>query len=102
MERNGIKLTEQHVRWAALGGAILGGGGGGSAVTGAETGELAVRFSPLELTPLDQIDPETVIVTASMAWGSCGPGKVCFSRRYDALCGAVYQEHRNSARWHHH
>lgn len=66
MERNGIKLTEQHVRWAALGGAILGGGGGGSAVTGAETGELAVRFSPLELTPLDQIDPETVIVTASM------------------------------------
>ena len=46
MERNGIKLTEQHVRWAALGGAILGGGGGGSAVTGAETGELAVRFSP--------------------------------------------------------
>ena len=66
MERNGIKLTEQHVRWAALGGAILGGGGGGSAVTGAETGELAVRFSPLELPPLDQIDPEPVIVTASM------------------------------------
>ena len=66
MESNRLKLTEQHVRWAALGGAILGGGGGGSAKTGAETGELAVRFSPLELTPLDEIDPDTVIVTASM------------------------------------
>ena len=44
----------------------LGGGGGGSAKTGAEFGDLAVRFSQLELTPLDQIDPETVVVTASM------------------------------------
>ena len=66
MEHIGMKLTEEHVRWAALGGSILGGGGGGSAKTGAEFGDLAVRFSQLELTPLDQIDPETVVVTASM------------------------------------
>lgn len=66
MEHMGMKLTEEHVRWAALGGSILGGGGGGSAKTGAEFGDLAVRFSQLELTPLDQIDPETVVVTASM------------------------------------
>ena len=65
MEHIGMKLTEEHVRWAALGGSILGGGGGGSAKTGAEFGDLAVRFSQLELTPLDQIDPETVVVTAS-------------------------------------
>ena len=74
MEHIGMKLTEEHVRWAALGGSILGGGGGGSAKTGAEFGDLAVRFSQLELTPLDQIDPETVVVTASMvgcaAWSS--------------------------------
>lgn len=31
MEHIGMKLTEEHVRWAALGGSILGGGGGGSA-----------------------------------------------------------------------
>ena len=36
MEHIGMKLTEEHVRWAALGGSILGGGGGGSAKTGAE------------------------------------------------------------------
>ena len=66
MEHIGMKLTEEHVRWAALGGSILGGGGGGSAKTGAEFGDLAVRFSQLELTPLDRIDPETVVVTASM------------------------------------
>ena len=34
MEHIGMKLTEEHVRWAALGGSILGGGGGGSAKTG--------------------------------------------------------------------
>ena len=47
MEHIGMKLTEEHVRWAALGGSILGGGGGGSAKTGAEFGDLAVRFSQL-------------------------------------------------------
>ena len=52
MEHIGMKLTEEHVRWAALGGSILGGGGGGSAKTGAEFGDLAVRFSQLELTPV--------------------------------------------------
>ena len=30
MEHIRMKLTEEHVRWAALGGSILGGGGGGS------------------------------------------------------------------------
>ena len=45
MEHIRMKLTEEHVRWAALGGSILGGGGGGSAKTGAEFGDLAVRFS---------------------------------------------------------
>ena len=48
MEHIRMKLTEEHVRWAALGGSILGGGGGGSAKTGAEFGDLAVRFSQLE------------------------------------------------------
>ena len=36
MEHIRMKLTEEHVRWAALGGSILGGGGGGSAKTGSE------------------------------------------------------------------
>ena len=96
MEHIGMKLTEEHVRWAALGGSILGGGGGGSAKTGAEFGDLAVRFSQLELTPLDQIDPETVVVTASMS--SCRTGEVCLPGRYDALRGALYSKHGYSSR----
>ncbi|MFQ8842813.1 MAG: DUF917 family protein [Clostridium fessum] len=46
-----------------------------------------MRFSQLELTPLDQIDPETVVVTA-YGRGSCRTGEVCLPGRYDALCGA--------------
>lgn len=61
-----MRLDEQAVRWAALGGSILGGGGGGSAVTGAKTGNLATQFSELYLTPISQIDPEVIVVTASM------------------------------------
>lgn len=61
-----MRLDEQAVRWAALGGSILGGGGGGSAVTGARTGNLATQFSELYLTPISQIDPEVIVVTASM------------------------------------
>ena len=61
-----MRLDEQAVRWAALGGSILGGGGGGSAVTGTRTGNLATQFSELYLTPISQIDPEVIVVTASM------------------------------------
>ena len=61
-----MRLDEQAVRWAALGGSILGGGGGGSAVTGAKTGNLATQFSELYLMPISQIDPEVIVVTASM------------------------------------
>ena len=66
MQTNTACLTAQSVHWAALGGAILGGGGGGSAETGAQIGNLAVQFSPLRLTPVDGVDPDAVIVTASM------------------------------------
>ena len=81
MEHIRMKLTEEHVRWAALGGSILGGGGGGSAKTGAEFGDLAVRFSQLELTPLDQIDPETVVVTASMVGAPAAQEKFVLKAR---------------------
>lgn len=66
MQTNFTRLTSQSVRWASLGGAILGGGGGGSAETGARLGSLAVEFSDLCLTPIDALDPDAVIITASM------------------------------------
>ena len=66
MLKEPILLTEDSVRYAMLGGSILGGGGGGSAESGGQTGRLAVQFRDLYLTPLDEIDPDAVIVTASM------------------------------------
>lgn len=66
MSSNPMRLTEDSVRYAALGGAILGGGGGGSAETGIEIGRLAVAFRDLYLTDIDQMSPDDVIITASM------------------------------------
>ena len=66
MLKEPILLTEDSVRYAMLGGSILGGGGGGAAESGGQTGRLAVQFRDLYLTPLDEIDPDAVIVTASM------------------------------------
>ena len=66
MQTNSTQLTAQSVRWAALGGAILGGGGGGSAEDGAQVGSLAVQFRDLHLTPIQQLPPDAVIATASM------------------------------------
>ena len=98
MEHIGMKLTEEHVRWAALGGSILGGGGGGSAKTGAEFGDLAVRFSQLELTPLDQIRSGNRGCHSLYGRSSCRTGEVCLPGRYDALRGALYSKHGYSSR----
>ena len=43
MLKEPILLTEDSVRYAMLGGSILGGGGGGAAESGGQTGRLAVR-----------------------------------------------------------
>lgn len=61
-----VRLTEETVRWTALGGAILGGGGGGSAQHGADFGRLAVQFSDLYLRDIDDLSPDSIVVTASM------------------------------------
>ncbi len=61
-----LRLTEETVRFAALGGSILGGGGGGSAQQGAAFANLAVQFSDLYLRDLEELPPEAIVVTASM------------------------------------
>lgn len=64
MER--MKLDKDAGRWAMLGGAILGGGGGGSS----EMGEMLLgkleELPPLTLTPLSEIDPDAIILSASL------------------------------------
>lgn len=60
-----LKLTQEHVEAALLGGCFLGGGGGGSMGKGRALGEAALAAGPLELVSLDEIDPEAVVVTCS-------------------------------------
>ena len=60
-----LKLTQEHVEAALLGGCFFGGGGGGSMGKGRALGEAALAAGPLELVSLDEIDPEAVVVTCS-------------------------------------
>ncbi len=60
-----LKLTQEHVEAALVGGSFLGGGGGGSMTKGRALGEAAIAAGPLELVSLDEIDPEAVLVTCS-------------------------------------
>lgn len=61
-----IQLNLETGRWAMLGGSILGGGGGGSETTGKQLLEHLSSFPPLFLTPLSEIDPDSIILTASL------------------------------------
>ncbi len=66
MSHNSLRLDENSLRHALLGGAILGGGGGGSVESGRQLGTLAVRYSELFLTDINDIPADSVIITASM------------------------------------
>lgn len=60
-----IKLTKKHVEAALLGGCFLGGGGGGSRANGRALGEAALKAGALELVSIDEIDPDSTVVTCS-------------------------------------
>jgi len=68
-----MKLDSEAGRFAMLGGSILGGGGGGSF----EMGEMLLRklseLPPLELTPLSEIDPDAIILSASLVGAPAAP-----------------------------
>lgn len=61
-----MKLDTQAGRWAMLGGAILGGGGGGSDEMGNMLLTKLEELPELTLTPLDEIDPDAIILSASL------------------------------------
>ena len=83
MEHIGMKLTEEHVRWAALGGSILGGGGGGSAKTEAEFG--ALFFSLINAARLYKINPDNALERTNQK----------FIRRFNYLEEHTIQEGRS-------
>ncbi|MDY3868134.1 MAG: DUF917 family protein [Pyramidobacter sp.] len=60
-----LRLTQEHVEAALVGGSFLGGGGGGSMAKGRILGEAALAAGPVELVSLDEIDSESVLLTCS-------------------------------------
>lgn len=60
-----IKLNKEILKYALIGGAILGGGGGGSMELGEASGNIALDYGELELVDIDEIEEDTLIVTAS-------------------------------------
>jgi len=60
------KLDTQAGRWAMLGGCILGGGGGGSEADGKRLLEKLDELPELYLTPLSEIDEESVVLSVSL------------------------------------
>ena len=63
--KDSIKLDKEILKYALLGGTILGGGGGGSIDMGEVAGSIALDYGDIELVGIDSIDDETLIVTAS-------------------------------------
>lgn len=60
-----MKLNKEILKFAIIGGTILGGGGGGSAKVGYSMGNIALEYGDLELEDISDIDEDTLIVTSS-------------------------------------
>lgn len=66
MEKKGIRLTKEILDAALAGGTILGGGGGGDPKKGRKYAEIAVEYTDLRLVPIDALDDEDTLLTASL------------------------------------
>lgn len=60
-----MKLTQELLQYATLGGCFLGGGGGGSIEKGMQVGRAALMYAAPTLVSIDDIPADTLIVTAS-------------------------------------
>lgn len=77
-----IKLNEQLLQYAIIGGSILGGGGGGPRDSGLAAGRVAVEYGALELVDIMDIPDDTVIITASAVGAPAAPDKYVFPKDY--------------------
>ena len=60
-----MKLTQEQMDAAILGGCLLGGGGGGSMEKGRTLAAEAMRLGGVDLVGIDSVNPETVLLTCS-------------------------------------
>lgn len=58
-------MDDEQARLLVLGGSLLGCGGGGSAAHGLELARLALRLGEVRLVTLDELAPDTQVVTCS-------------------------------------
>lgn len=65
MVKENIKLDKEILKYALIGGTILGGGGGGSVKMGEVAGNIALEYGDIELIGIDSVDEDEVIVTVS-------------------------------------
>ena len=65
-KKKGLKLTEEVLDDVLTGGTILGGGGGGDPVKGRKYAKIAVEYTDLRLVPIEEIDDDAVLLTASL------------------------------------
>lgn len=77
-----VKLNEELLKYAVVGGMILGGGGGGPKENGFLAGQLAVSYSGPELVDIEEIADDTLIVTASAVGAPAAPDKFVTPKDY--------------------
>lgn len=61
----GLILNKEILKYAIIGGAILGGGGGGSMESGTDVAQEAFKYGNPKLISIDEIPEDTIIITAS-------------------------------------
>ncbi|AOT71964.1 DUF917 domain-containing protein [Geosporobacter ferrireducens] len=77
-----IKLNKEMLKYALIGGTILGGGGGGSMALGETSGNIALDYGELELVDIDEIEEDALIVTASAVGAPAAIDKYVKPRDY--------------------
>ena len=66
MEKKGLRLTQQILDDALIGGTILGGGGGGDHQKGRQYGEIAVSYNDVRLVDIKDMPADKILLTASL------------------------------------
>ncbi len=77
-----MKLNKEMLKYALVGGTILGGGGGGSSELGSASGNIALDYGDLNLMDISEIDDDVLIVTASSVGAPAAADKFLKPRDY--------------------
>lgn len=77
-----MKLDKEILKYALVGGTILGGGGGGSIELGKESGSIALDYGDLRLVDISEVPDNTLIVTASAVGAPAAVDKYVKPRDY--------------------